>query len=72
MPRPKRAASQEERPTPLQEIERKIKYHEACIDKLKAQRERLLRPSRKQLTALLAKVEGMTMTEIADKLGISL
>lgn len=72
MPRPKRVIKEGETLTPLQEIERKIKYHEACIEKLKAKKARLSQPSRKQMTALLAKVEGMSMEEIAEKLGVKL
>ncbi len=71
MPRPKKAPAPEA-PTPMQEIDRKIRYHEECIEKLKARRARLSKPSRKQLTALLTRVEGMTMEEIAAKLGVTL
>lgn len=72
MARPKRIVDPDKPLTPIQEIERKIKYHENCIAKLKAQKAKLSQPSRKQMTALLSKVEGMTMEEIAEKLGVKL
>lgn len=72
MPRPKKIVDPDKPLTPIQEIDRKIQYHEDCIAKLKAKRAKLTQPSRRQLTALLAKVEGMTMEEIAEKLGVTL
>ena len=72
MPRSKNPLPAGEAPTPLQEIDRKIRYHEACIEKLKDRREKLIRPSRKQVTALLSRLEGMTMEEIAARLGVTL
>lgn len=72
MARPKRIADSDKPLTPIQEIERKIQYHEDCIAKLKARKAKLNQPSRKQITALLSQVEGMTMEEIAEKLGVKL
>jgi hypothetical protein len=71
MPRRKKTPAPEAL-TPMQEIDRKIRYHEDCIEKLKARRAKLSQPSRKQLSTLLARVEGMTMEEIAEKLGVTL
>lgn len=72
MPRPKRMLPAEGPLTPMQEIERKIRYHEGCIEKLKARKAKLSQPSRRQMEALLSRVEGMTMEEIAAKLGVTL
>ncbi len=72
MPRTKRNPAPEGALTPMQEIERKIRYHQDCIEKLKARKAKLSQPSRRQLTALLSRVEGMTMEEIAEKLGVTL
>ena len=72
MPRPKRTVPAGEELSPIRELDRKIQYHRDCIEKLQARRARLCQPSRKQMTELLSKVEGMTMEEIAAKLGVSL
>ena len=72
MPRPKRMLPAEGPLTPMQEIERKIRYHEECIEKLKARKAKLIQPSRRQMEVLLSRVEGMTMEEIAEKLGVTL
>ncbi len=72
MARPKKIVDPDHPLTPIQEIERKIQYHENCIAKLKAQKDKLNQPSRRQITALLSKVEGMTMEQIAEKLGVQL
>lgn len=72
MARPKKIVDPDHPLTPIQEIERKIKYHENCIAKLKAQKDKLNQPSRRQIAALLSKVEGMTMEQIAEKLGVQL
>lgn len=72
MARPRKIVDPDKPLTPIQEIDRKIQYHESCIAKLKARKAKLNQPNRKQITALLSKVEGMTMEEIADKLGVKL
>lgn len=67
--------SKEER---LQEIEAKIKKHEADIEQLKLKKERILNPSpRKGRTGMKtiidkAKEQGLTPEQIAEKLGITL
>lgn len=53
------------------EIERKIKDHAALIEKLENSKNNI-KPSRKQMTDLLRKVDGMSMEEIAEKLGVKL
>ena len=40
MARPKKIVDPDHPLTPIQEIERKIKYHENCIAKLKAQKDK--------------------------------
>lgn len=67
--------SKEER---LNEIDAKIKKHEADIEKLKLKRDNILNPKpRKSRTGMKtiidkAKEQGMTAEEIAEKLGIEL
>lgn len=53
------------------EIEKKIKNHADLIDRLENSKN-IVKPSRKQMTDLLSKVEGMSMEEIAEKLGVKL
>ena len=72
MARPRRVVLPGQELTPLEELDRKIRYHQSCIEKLEAQKAKLSQPSRKQMTALLSKVEGMSMEEIAEKLGVKL
>lgn len=58
--------------SPAEEIKRKIEYHKNCIEKLEKKLAAMNKPSRKQMTALLEKVDGMSMEEIAEKLGVKL
>lgn len=58
--------------SPEQEILRKIEYHKNCIGKLEQQLNNLKKPTRKQMTDLLSKVDGLTVEQIAEKLGVSL
>lgn len=54
-----------------EKIEKKIKDHTDLIDRLENSKN-IVKPSRKQMTDLLSKVEGMSMEEIAEKLGVKL
>lgn len=63
----------------IQEVDAKIQYHQDIIDKLKAKKELLLNPpkrARKKTSVSsvlkLAKDNGMTVEEIAEKLGLDL
>ena len=61
----------------IAEYEQKIKYHQDCIESLKAKIEDVKNPKvspKQQLKAVLAKAEenGLSPEDIAKKLGISL
>lgn len=61
----------------IKEIDKKIAYHEKCIETLKAKKEETLNPkmtAKQQLKAVLAKAEeqGISPEEIAKKLGVKL
>lgn len=59
-------------------LDEKIQYHQSCIDKLNAKKEKTLAPrgkTRRNSTATILKIakeSGMTSEEIAKKLGIKL
>lgn len=61
----------------IAEYEKKIKYHQDCIESLKVKIENVKNPkpnAKQQLKEIMAKAEenGLTPEQIAEKLGISL
>lgn len=61
----------------ISEFDSKIAYHEKCIESLKAKKEEFLNPKvtpKQQLKAIFAQAEekGLTLEEIAKKLGIAI